>query len=92
LLGRDANSFARRQFDTERNDRGTHRPDPAHIAPVEQVATNYGKPIQVLPNDNDATDADAKQLALILANKEDVHTGMSLPCQAMMGDIKQAQQ
>jgi len=29
---------------------------------------------------------------LILANKEDVHTGMSQACQAMMGVIKQAQQ
>ena len=69
-----------------------HNAVPAHIALVEQIATKYGKAIQVLPNDNDATDAYAKQLALVLANKEDVHTGMSQACQAMMGIIKQAQQ
>jgi multiple sugar transport system substrate-binding protein len=69
-----------------------HNPVPAHIALVEQIATKYGKPIQVLPDDTEAIDPYAKQLALILANKEDVHTGMAQACQAMMGIIKQAQQ
>lgn len=69
-----------------------HNAVPAHIALVEQIATKYGKPIQVLPNDTEATNAYQKQLTLILANKEDVHTGMAQACQTMMGIIKQAQQ
>ena len=67
-----------------------HNAVPAHIALVEQIATKYGKPLQVLPDDSNATDAYAKQLALVLANKADVHAAMSQACQAMMGIIQQA--
>ena len=72
------------------DDQKKHNPVPAHIELVEQIATKYGKPLQVLPNDVDAIAPYAKELDLILQNKEDVRTGMTKACQAMMAAMKQA--
>ncbi len=65
-------------------------PVPAHIGILPDIATKYGKPVQVLP-DNDAVKAPYyAERANILANKEDAQTGMTKAAQQMDGLLQKA--
>jgi len=64
---------------------------PAHIELVYDIASKYGKPIQVLPNNDPVKKPYYDERALILANKEDARTGMTKACSQMTTLLKQAQ-
>ncbi len=64
---------------------------PAHVALVYDIASKYGKPVQVLPNNDVVKKPYYTERANILANKEDAKTGMTIATQQMRSLLQQAQ-
>jgi multiple sugar transport system substrate-binding protein len=64
---------------------------PAHVALVYDIASKYGKPVQVLPNNTVVKKPYYTERANILANKEDAKTGMTIAAQQMRSLLQQAQ-
>jgi ABC-type glycerol-3-phosphate transport system substrate-binding protein len=65
-------------------------PTPQHIGLVYDIATKYGKSLQVLPNNAVVKKPYYAERALILQNSEDAKTGMTRACQQMSILLKQA--
>jgi len=65
-------------------------PTPAHISLVYDIATKYGKPVQVLPNNDVVKKPYYTERGTILANKEDAKTGMTKATQQMTALLQQA--
>jgi multiple sugar transport system substrate-binding protein len=65
-------------------------PVPAHIGILPDIATKYGKPVQVLPDNDNVKAPYYAERANILANKEDAQTGMTKAAQQMDGLLQKA--
>ena len=63
---------------------------PAHISLIYDIASKYGKPVQVLPNNDVVKKPYYDERANILANKEDAKTGMTKAAQQMTALLQQA--
>ncbi|MGI8912304.1 MAG: extracellular solute-binding protein [Chloroflexota bacterium] len=65
-------------------------PVPAHIGILPDIAITYGKPVQVLPDNDNVKKPYYTERANILANNEDARTGMTKAAQQMDGLLHKA--
>jgi multiple sugar transport system substrate-binding protein len=65
-------------------------PAPVHIGLLPDIATKYGRAVQVLPDNDNVKKPYYTERANILANKEDAKTGMTKAAQQMNGLLQAA--